>query len=448
MRYLPLTAQERAEMMSTLGIQDVRELFACLSGHCTEPGNSLPPALSETELINRFNEYAGRNRHLQYLSFLGGGAYPHFIPEVVDSLSSKGEFVTPYTPYQPEVSQGSLQAMFEYQTMMTELTGLDVTNSSLYDGGTAAAEALLLTVRKSGKKKVLISASLHPEYHEIIRTYTQNLDIEIVTFARRHDDGKTDLEDLKGKLDEQTASVIIQSPNFLGVIEDGEAIARLSHIRGAYAVQVINEALSLGFLRSPGENGMDVAAGEAQSFGLPLGFGGAYLGFLAVKEDLLRHLPGRLVGQTKDVDGRRGYVLTLSTREQHIKREKATSNICSNEAWCAIRAAMYLATMGKEGVAKIAKINHLQAAYFARQVARIQDVRVRFMRDFFNEVVIDFAGIPVDEFLKKMRQKGIQAGIPLHWFNADMKESLLVAVTEIHQPADIDRLVSAMGEVL
>ncbi len=365
MRYLPLTDAEREEMKKVIGIADVKELFSCLpSAHCHPPLDTLPAALSEPELVAAFRDFAGKNSFSGRLSFLGAGAYAHFIPEVVTYLSGKGEFLTPYTPYQPEVSQGSLQAIFEYQTMMAMLTGLDVANASLYDGATAAAEAVLLAVRRSGRRRVLLAGNLHPEYAAVIRTYVQNLPIELETVAVDAGSGRVDEQDLRAKLDETVAAFIFQSPNFLGVVEDARAIAAAAHAPKAYAVQVVAEAMSLAYLASPGACGVDIAVGEAQSFGLPLGFGGPYLGFMAAREEFLRAMPGRLVGQTVDLDGKRGYVLTLSTREQHIKREKATSNICSNEAWCAMRAGMYLAVMGKHGLARAARACHLNAAYF------------------------------------------------------------------------------------
>ena len=447
MRYLPLTDAERGEMCSTLGISDVRELFGCIAPErCFYPLDDFPPALSESELIQRFRGFSLRNSYPEFLSFLGAGAYPHFIPEVVNSLSAKGEFLTPYTPYQPEVSQGNLQAMFEYQTMMTMLTGMDVSNASLYDGGTAASEGALLTIRKSGKPRILISSSLHPEYAEIIRTYVQNLHYELLTVGSDRSSGKVDITDLERKLDERTAAFLFQSPNFFGVIEDNGILAEAVHRRNGYAVQVVAEAMSLPFLVPPGRCGVDVVAGEAQSFGLPLSFGGPYLGFLAARDEFLRQMPGRIVGETRDADGKRGYVLTLSTREQHIKREKATSNICTNQAWCAIRAAMYLATMGKVGLTKISRINHQNAAYFVRRVSPFSHVRVRYGRDFFNEVVLEILHGESVDFYERLRKKGILAGIPLGRFFADFGNALLISFTEMHDREMIDRLVAAIGD--
>lgn len=448
MRYFPLTDADREEMRKVIGIKESRELFADLpQDKIYYSLADLPPALAEDELIRTFSAMARKNEYPDYLSFLGGGAYSHFIPEVVNQLSSRGEFITPYTPYQPEVSQGSLQAMFEYQTMITMLTGLDVSNASLYDGGTAAAEGALLVLRKAKKNRILVAANLHPEYIEIIRTYIHNLDFRLETVDFSRETGAVNLDDLSGKLDEQTAGFIFQSPNFFGVVEEGQKIADLVHGKKAYAVQVIAEAMSLPFLRSPGQDNVDIAVGEAQSFGLPLGFGGPYLGFMAAKEEFIRQMPGRIVGQTVDREGKRGYVLTLSTREQHIKREKATSNICSNEAWCALRAAMYLATLGRKGLLEVSRINHLNTAYFAREIGKNPKFAVRFPKNFYNEVVLQVKNMKIEDFVHKMQDRKILAGIPLKWFFPEYPDSLLVNFTESHTKADIDRLLKALGEL-
>ncbi len=447
MRYLPLTDAEREEMKKAIGISDVKELFSCLpKGKCHLPLDNLHAALSEPELVAAFKEFARKNSFSGLLDFQGAGAYAHFVPEVVSYLSGKGEFLTPYTPYQPEVSQGSLQAIFEYQTMMAMLTGLDVANASLYDGATAAAEAVLLAVRRSGRSRVLLSAGLHPEYAAVIRTYTQNLPIELLTVATDEASGRVDQRDLRAGLDGATAAFIFQSPNFLGVVEDGHVIASVAHEQKAYAVQVVAEAMSLAYLTPPGECGVDMAVGEAQSFGLPLGFGGPYLGFMAVREEFLRQMPGRLVGQTVDLDGKRGYVLTLSTREQHIKREKATSNICSNEAWCAMRAGMYLAVMGKTGLARAARTCHLNAAYFARSAARFKRTSVVYPRNFYNEVLVKVKKGPAAALADSLKKKGILAGVPLSRFYKERQDLLLLAFSEVHDRAAIDRLLAAIGE--
>ncbi len=424
MRYLPLTDTAREEIKKTIGISDIRDLFKSIPKDKSFFSlGAIPSALSEPELIAEFASLGRKNSFREYLSFLGAGAHAHFIPEVVSYLSAKGEFLTPYTPYQPEISQGNLQAIFEYQTMMSMLTGLPVANASLYDGGTAAAEAVLLAVRKSGRQRVLLAENLHPEYMSIIRTYVQNLPIELVTVNFDRHDGRIDSGDLQAKLNDQTAAFVFQSPNFLGLVEDSGALAAAAHHQQAYAVQVVTEAMSLAYLRPASDFAVDIVAGEAQSFGLSLGFGGPYLGFLTTSEEFLRQLPGRIVGQTKDVDGKRGYVLTLSTREQHIKREKATSNICSNEAWCALRAGMYLATMGKEGLARAAGDCHLNAAYFVREAAKLSQVQVVYKRNFYNEVLLEITKGTAAAFLAALEKSKVLAGVPLDWFYPDMRQS-------------------------
>ncbi|MCP5052509.1 MAG: aminomethyl-transferring glycine dehydrogenase subunit GcvPA [bacterium] len=450
MRYFPLTDSDREEMRQTLGIQETRELFSDIPGEKSYYSlEDVPSALPEDELIKRFKAIAQKNTFTDYLSFLGGGAYPHFVPEVVHHLSMKGEFLSPYTPYQPEVSQGSLQVMYEYQTMMAMLTGMDVANASLYDGGTAAAEGALLALRKARKKNtILVAQNMHPEYMEIIESYMKDLDEYSVKYVETDSQtGTVNLEDLEKKIDENCAGFLFQSPNFFGVVEDNREISDILHQKKSYSVQVVAEAMSLPFLNPAGEADVDIIVGEAQSFGLPLGYGGPFLGFMAIKKEFIRQMPGRVVGETVDFNGNRGYVLTLSTREQHIKREKATSNICTNQAWCALRASMYLATMGKKGLMDISKANHLNAAYFVNEMENFDHVNIKYKTNFFNEVVLDIKSIPVEEFLEKLESKGILAGIPLKWFYKEHESAVLINFTELHKKAEIDALVSAIGEL-
>lgn len=448
MRYFPLTDNEREEMRQFLGIKETKELFSDIPGEKSYyPLDAVPSAVPEDQLVRDFKAMARKNKFTDYTSYLGGGAYNHYTPEVVEHLSGKGEFLTPYTPYQPEVSQGSLQVMFEYQTMITMLTGLDVSNSSLYDGGTAAAEGALLALRKARKKnKILVARNLHPEYIEVIETYIKDLEeysIDYVDFDPQT--GTVKLDDLENKLCDTCAGFMFQSPNFFGVIEDGKQISEKVHGKKAYSVQVVAEAYSMPFLTPGGENGVDIMVGEAQSFGLPLGFGGPFLGFMAVKKEFVRQMPGRLVGETVDANGDRGYVLTLSTREQHIKREKATSNICTNQAWCAMRAGMFLSTMGKTGLTEISKTNHLNTAYFVKEIAKFNHVNIKYKKNFFNEVVLEIKNIPVDDALSKLEAKGILAGVPLKWFHKDFESAILVNFTELHRKKDIDALIDAIG---
>jgi glycine dehydrogenase subunit 1 len=448
MRYFPLTDSDREEIRNSLGIKETRELFSDIPQEKSYyPLDHIPPAVPENELIAKFKEIAGKNKFSDYLSFLGGGAYRHFIPTAVDQLSAKGEFLTPYTPYQPEVSQGSLQAMFEYQTMMTMLTGMDVCNSSLYDGGTAAAEGALLALRKARKKNtILIARNLHPEYIEIIETYIKDVEdykTQYVDFDK--ETGTIDTDDLAKKICGDCAGLLFQSPNFFGVVEDAAKISGILHAADAFAIQVVTESMSLPFLTPGGKTDVDIIVGEAQSFGLPLAFGGPYLGFMAVKNDFIRQMPGRLVGETLDSKGNRGYVLTLSTREQHIKREKATSNICTNQAWCALRAGMYLASMGKSGLQKIAKTNHLNAAYFVKEIAKFSHVEIRYKKNFFNEVVLEVKNREIEDFTARLEDKGILAGIPLKWFYKEFENAVLINFTELHRKEDIDTLIAAIG---
>lgn len=449
MRYFPLTDADREEIRKRIGIKENSELFADLPREKIYYSlEDVPSTLPEDELINKFREIAKKNKYGEYLNFLGGGAYDHFTPEVVDHLSGKGEFLTPYTPYQPEVSQGSLQAMFEYQTMVTMLTGMDVSNASLYDGGTAAAEGVLLALRKARKKnRILIAANLHPEYIEIIDTYVRNLEYEVAFIGFDKKTGTVNLKELEEKFDDNTAGFLFQSPNFFGVVEESREISEIVHNKKAYSIQVVTEAMSMAFLTPAGESGVDIIVGEAQSFGLPLGFGGPYLGFMATRSAFIRQMPGRIVGQTVDKNGNRGYVLTLSTREQHIKREKATSNICTNQAWCAVRAGMYLATMGKQGLREISKANHLNTAYFVREIAKFSHVEVLYKKNFYNEVVLKVKDKKIEDFIGKMEEKGILAGIPLKWFFPDFQDAVLVNFTELHKKKDIDKLIDAVGEL-
>ncbi len=448
MRYFPLTNQEKEEMKKVIGISDIKELFSDIPKDKSYFSlDKIPSMLHEDELIEKFNSYGKENKFSNYKSFLGGGAYNHFIPETVKALSINGNFLTPYTPYQPEVSQGSLQAMFEYQTMMSMLTGMDISNSSLYDGGTASAEGVLLMIRKSRKKKILTASNIHPEYLEIINTYVQNLDISIEKVDFDRSSGKINITDLKSKLNDDVGGFIFQSPNFFGIIEDSDLITDSVHNSGSLATQIITEAFSLPFLSSPGSNGVDIVVGEAQSFGLPLSYGGPFLGFISTKKEFVRQMPGRLVGETLDSNGNRGYVLTLSTREQHIKREKATSNICSNQAWCALRASIYLTLLGEQGLNDISRSNHLNTAYFADQISGMDHVEVMYNKDFFNELVLEVKNIDVDEFMSRLKDKGILPGIPLKWFFKDFENCILVNFTEMHKKADIDDLVNAIGEL-
>jgi len=447
MSYLSLSDKDKAEMLARTGAAKIEDLFGCIpDGVRLKRPLDLPAARSELELVRTIDGIGGKNTFGGHLSFLGGGAYDHFIPTVVDYLSSRGEFVSPYTPYQPEVSQGTLQLIFEFQTLICQLAGLDVANDSLYDGSTGAAEAVLMAHRVTSRDKVVLAQSLHPQYREVVRTYIKNLGVTAVEVGFGPD-GRIDQVALAKALDDKTAAVVYQSPNFFGVVEDVKALSETAHGVKALSVAVVTEALSLGLLEAPGRLGADIVTGEAQSFGLPLSFGGPYLGFMACKKDYLRQMPGRVTGQTKDTEGRRGFVLTLATREQHIRRERATSNICSNQALCALRATIFMETLGKQGLRELAWQNAQKAAYAAEKLRGIKGVKKRFTGPFFNEFVVSLPKpwAVVDAGLKA---KGIVGGYGLQADYPGLDRAAVVCVTELRTKDEIDRLARTLKEVL
>jgi glycine cleavage system P protein (glycine dehydrogenase) subunit 1 len=447
MSYLSLSDKDKKEMLARAGVGAVDDLFCCIpeAVRLRRP-LGLPPAQSELELIRTIDAIGAKNAAFGQLSFLGGGAYEHFIPTVVDYLSSRGEFVSPYTPYQPEVSQGTLQIIFEFQTLVCQLTGLDIANASLYDGSTGTAEAVLMAQRVTSRNKVLIARSLQPQYREVVRTYIKNLGVEAVEVGFGPD-GRIDKDALGRLLDDTIAAVVYQSPNFFGVIEDVQALSDAAHARKALSVAVVAEALSLGLLEAPGKLGADIVTGEGQSLGIPLSFGGPYLGFMACKKDFLRQMPGRITGQTVDKDGRRGFVLTLSTREQHIRRERATSNICTNQALCALRATIFMETLGKKGLRELAWLNAQKAAYAADTLGAVPGVKKRLAGPVFNEFVLELPK-PWPSVEAGLRGKGIIGGYPLGADYPELKNAVLVAVTELRTKGEIDRLARALQEVL
>jgi glycine dehydrogenase subunit 1 len=445
MRYIPHTEEDIRQMLDTIGVDAVDDLFTGIPADVRlQRPMDLAPALAEGDLLREFKQLARLNATTDsHLSFLGGGAYNHFIPAVVDQLISRSEFYTAYTPYQPEISQGTLQAIFEYQTLVCQLTGMDVANASMYDGASACAEAVLMTARATRRKKVLISGALHPEYRETVETYCRYLDFELVTipFAT---DGRTDLSALEGALDKDVAAMVTGYPNFFGVIEDLAAQATLVHGCGARLVAAVAEPIALGLLKSPGELGADIVAGEGQSFGIPVAYGGPYLGFFAARQQDLRSMPGRLVGETLDKEGRRGFVLTLSTREQHIRREKATSNICSNEGLCALMATIYLSLMGKTGIREVAVQNLSKTEYARRAIAAIDGFSIPFAGPVFNEFVVESVE-PVSTVLARLERQNILGGIPLGRYFEGMANRFLVCVTEQNSKAEVDALVAALA---
>ncbi|MBE3124418.1 MAG: aminomethyl-transferring glycine dehydrogenase subunit GcvPA [Acidobacteria bacterium] len=447
MSYLSLSDKDKKEMLAAVGVGSTDDLFCCIPDAVRLKRElSLPAAQSELELVRTIEAIGRKNAYSRYVSFLGGGAYEHFIPTVVDYLSSRGEFVSPYTPYQPEVSQGTLQAVFEFQTLVCQLTGLDIANASLYEGATATAEAVLMAQRITTRNKVLLARTLHPQYREVVRTYIKNLGLEAVDVPYGPD-GRVDNDALGRALDESTAAVVFQSPNFFGVVEDVQALSDAAHGRKALSVAVVAEAVSLGLLEAPGRLGADIVTGEGQSLGVPVSFGGPYLGFMACKKEFLRQMPGRLVGQTVDKEGRRGFVLTLSTREQHIRRERATSNICTNQGLCALRAAIFMESLGKQGLREMAWQNGQKAAYAADRLGAVSGVKRKFSGPVFNEFVVELAK-PWPAVDAGLRGKGLIGGYGLEPAYPELKNCALVCVTELKTKDQIDRLAQALQEVL
>lgn len=444
-QYIPNSSEDVAQMLRTIGIDSIDKLFETIPDDVKlQKLLDIPGPWSEIETRRWFRGLAAKNRTAaDHATFLGGGAYSHYQPACIDQLLLRGEFLTAYTPYQPEVSQGTLQSIFEYQTHQCLLTGLDVANASLYDGSTALCEAVLLAERVGkGKHKVVIAKSVHPQYTETVHTYVQNLGLEIVEVGWGRD-GRVDLNALRAAADGAFA-IAIQSPNFLGVIEDYDAINEIATAVGAQKIAVIAEATSLGIVSPPGLHGFDIAVGEGQAWGVPVSYGGPYVGFMVVKDALKRHMPGRLVGETVDVDGKRAYVLTLATREQHIRRGKATSNICTNQALIALAANMYLSIMGRHGLREVAEQCVQKTAYMRGKLRDIAGVELPFSGPVYNEFVVR-TPFPAAQILGYLEDHKILGGIPLEQFYSDQKNDFLVAVTEVNTREQIDQYVSAMS---
>jgi glycine dehydrogenase subunit 1 len=441
-RYIPHTADDVRRMLRAIGAASVESLFAPIPEKL-RLGRSLalPKAASEQEVLAELAALAARNAHAESHDwFLGAGTYAHFVPSAVDALASRAEFYTSYTPYQPEISQGTLQTIFEWQTMICALTGLDVSNASMYDGASATAEAALMAMRLTRRHKI-VAAGLHPHYRDVLRTYCAGPQ-GLVTEAPREASGRS--APLTGLLDRETACVVLQQPSFLGVVEEVRAAADAAHAVGALLIVVATEALSLALLRGPGELGADIVCGEAQSFGVPMSFGGPHLGFLATRSSFVRQMPGRVVGQTLDARGRRGFVLTLSTREQHIRRERATSNICTNQGLMLLRATIYLALLGRRGLRELARMNLAKAAYLRARVRATPGLRLPISAPGFNEVVVGVAGSAAHA-LKRALDDRIVGGLDLAPYASELGPALLVCTTELASRAAIDRLVRALS---
>jgi glycine dehydrogenase subunit 1 len=442
-RYIPHTEDEVRRMLEAIGVSSLEDLFRCVPEKLQlDRPLDLPTAASEQAVLAELRALAAKNANAgTHAWFLGAGTYPHFSPAVVDAVASRAEFFTAYTPYQPEISQGTLQVIFEWQTLVCGLTGLEVSNASLYDGASAAAEAALMAMRITRRSKLVVSGGLHPHYRDVLETYLSGLESEIVDGARAADGRSAPLDAL---VDDATACVILQQPAFLGAVEDVAAAAEAAHTRGALLVVVVTEALSLGLLRAPGELGADVVCGEAQSFGLPMAFGGPHLGFLAARREHVRQMPGRLVGETVDSRGRRGYVLTLSTREQHIRRERATSNICTNQGLCLLMATVYLALLGRVGLRRLAETNLAKAEYAKARVSETPGLSLPLAAPGFNEFVVGLSG-SADAALARALDAGIVGGLDLSTHAPELGPAVLVCTTERVSRAEIDRLVAALA---
>lgn len=440
MEYIPKTAAEETAMLEAIGVSSFDQLLEIPAGLRLNRPLALPPPLSQMELRRELWEISRKNLDTTTaLSFLGGGSYDHFVPSTVGHVLSKSEFYTSYTPYQAEMSQGLLQTIYEYQTMICQLTGMEVSNASVYDGASALAEGALMAMRVTKRSKVILARTVHPHYRQVVKTYLSGLPAARTKEAPFHA-GSTSIEQLGEIIDDQTAAVMIQYPNFFGQLEEVEEIERLAHARGALLVMAV-DPISLGILKSPGEFNADIAVGEGQSLGNAVSYGGPYVGFFATRRDFIRQMPGRVVGATTDGQGRPGFCLTLQTREQHIRRERATSNICTNQALNALAAAVYLATVGKEGLRDVAMLCLAKSHTAQEKIAAIPGFSVPFTAPFFKEFVVQLP-VPASRLLKKARRAGILAGIDLGAYYRELKNHLLICATEKHHPEDIERLVA------
>lgn len=446
MRYIPNSPEERQEMLEEIGLSSAEELFRSIPAdvllnrklNVTEP-------LAENEVISFMETLAEKNAASRKTSFLGAGVYSHFSPTVVDHLIQRSEFFTSYTPYQPEVTQGTLQYIFEFQTLVCQLTGMDVANASMYDGSTSMAEAFLMAQRVTRRDKVLVAETVHPEYLQVAKTYTQHGDLELDTIGFEENSGRVLASDLE-KLDQETAALVIQSPNFFGCIEELHDLADKAHEVGALLIVVVTEAISFGLLKTPGDCGADIVVAEGQSFGIPMSFGGPHVGLFACKQKYVRNMPGRLAGVAYDKNGNRGFVLTLATREQHIRREKATSNICTNQGLIALAATIYMETLGKRGLQEVAVQNAQKASYAAKKISEIDGYSLAFDSPKFNEFVVN-APRPAEALLANLRNEhDIIGGIALSKYYTDRPNDFLVCATETNTKEQIDSLVEGLEQ--
>lgn len=448
MRYTPHTAADQEHMLRTIGLDSIEALYRHVSGTLRGRAKiNLPEGLTELAVRKRLSALAFQNATtLDWSLFLGGGIYNHFIPSAVDATISRSEFSTSYTPYQPEVSQGTLQALFEYQTLICQLTGMEVSNAGVYDGASATAEAVLMSrrIQPMSRRRVLMSRALHPQYRAVVSSYLKNLEdvqLEEIPFDAA---GATDLEQITRRLNDQTMCVVAGYPNFFGVIEDLAPIKAACAQAGAQLISVTTEPLSLGVLKPPGEFGVDIAVGEGQSLGVPMNLGGPAFGFFACQKKFVRNMPGRLVGETVDTDGRRGFVLTLATREQHIRREKATSNICTSQTLCVLGATVYMSLLGKNGLRRLAEANVLRAHEAFGRLRQDAKIEPAFSGPYFNEVVLRSADL--QRLFAKCAASQIVPGIPLKNWYPELQDCFLICVTEMNEREEIDRLVAALAQ--
>jgi glycine dehydrogenase subunit 1 len=446
MRYLPNTVENQRQMLGVIGAASIDELLARVppKARLARPLN-VGPALAESDLIRHLGALAAENADADsHVCFLGGGAYDHYIPSPINHLVARGEFFTAYTPYQPEASQGTLRSIYEYQTMIAELTGMDVANASIYDGASSLAEAALMARAATGRQEIVLATGVNPRYRRVVATYGEGLAVRLRDVAAPA--GVLDTDAARKLVGPRTAALVVQSPNFYGSIEDLAAAADIAHAAGALLV-VVADPVNLGVLEAPGRLGADVVVGDGQGLGVPLSYGGPYLGVFAAKQDFVRRMPGRLVGATVDRDGHRGFVLTLQTREQHIRRDKATSNICTNVALCALMATIYVATLGKRGLARVGELSAAKAHYAADRLTQIPGVSLRFDAPFFNEFTLRLPK-PPERVAARLAKARILAGIPLKAFDRRLADCLLVAVTEKRTKAEIDEFAEALGKAV
>jgi glycine dehydrogenase subunit 1 len=446
MRYLPNTPQNQREMLEAIGVRSIDDLLTKIppKARLSRPLH-LPVALAETDLVRHMRELAAANADADgYVCFLGGGAYDRYVPSPINHLITRGEFFTAYTPYQPEASQGTLRTIYEYQTMMAELTGMDVANASIYDGASSLAEAALMAHAVTGRPEIALTAGVNPLYRRVVATYGEGPGLRVRDVPAA--EGVVDPDAARRVIGGKTAALVVQSPNFFGCLEDVAAAAELAHAAGALLV-VVSDPANLGLLEAPGRQGADVVVGEGQGLGVPLSYGGPYLGVFAAKQEFVRRLPGRLVGATVDVDGRRGFTLTLQTREQHIRRAKATSNICTNVALCALMATIHLAILGRQGLARAGELSMAKAHYAAERLGQVPGVGLRFRAPFFMEFTVKLPK-PPERVVTRLARDRILAGVPLKAFDRQLADCLLVAVTEKRTREEIDTLAEALARAV